>query len=55
MEIEYIEKGEKYPTFNMFLLKSSHQHSDKQEIEVTNKDVDSDNIDDIVKKMGLDK
>ena len=55
MEIQYIEKGEKYPTFNMFLLKSSHNHSDKQEVEITSKDVSKDEIADTISKMGLDK
>lgn len=55
MEIEYIEKGEKYPTFNMFLLKSSHNHSDKQEVEITSKDINANEIADTISKMGLDK
>ena len=55
MELEYISRVEKYPTGNMFLLKSSHNHSDKQEVEITSKDVSQDEIGNIVSKMGLDK
>lgn len=55
MQMQYIGQGEKYPTFNMFLLKAGHNYSDKQEIEVTNKDVSQEDINDIVSKMGLDK
>lgn len=55
MEIQYISKGEQYPTMNMFLLKSSHGHSDKQEIQITGTDVNKDEISDAIAKLGLDK
>ena len=55
MELQYIERGEMHPTFNMFLLKSSHQHSDKQEISITGNSVDKEEIGDIISKMGLNE
>lgn len=55
MQMQYIGQGEKYPTFNMFLLKAGHNYSDKQEVEITSKDVSKDEIADTISKMGLDK
>lgn len=56
MELQYIGNIEKYPTGNIFLLKSSHGHQDKQEIEVTNNhNASTDDITELVSKMGLDK
>lgn len=56
METQYINRGEKYPTMNVFLLKSSHEHQDKQEVEISNKsEVDKGNIEDVISKLNLDK
>lgn len=47
---------DQYPTGSIFLLKSTHKHSDKQEITINNgKDVSKDEIKDVVGKLGLDK
>lgn len=45
---------DKYPTGSIFLLKSSHGHSDKQEIQITGNDVNKDEISDTISKLGLD-
>lgn len=56
IELQYIGRVEKYPTGNIFLLKSSHGHQDKQEIELHNKsEVDKGNIEDVISKLNLDK
>lgn len=55
MEIQYIGNIEKFPTGNIFLLKSSHKHQDKQDIQITSgNDVSKDEISDVVSKLGLD-
>lgn len=54
IEMQYLGKIETYPTGNIFLLKSAHGHSDKQEIQVTSgNDVNTDKIAEAVKKLGL--
>ena len=53
MEMQYITKGESHPTMNMFLLKSGHGHSDKQEVQITGTQVDSDSIAESISKLGL--
>ena len=56
METQYINRGEAYPTMNIFLLKSSHDHIDKQTVEVnTHNEISKDEISDVVNKLGLDK
>lgn len=47
---------DKYPTGSIFLLKSSHGHRDKQDIEITSgTDISKSEIDDVVGKLGLGK
>ena len=54
MELEYISKVESYPTGNIFLLKSSHGHVDKSEVNITaTTDVSQENILETVNKLGL--
>lgn len=56
MEIQYIGRLESHPTGNIFLLKSSHGHSDRQDINITSgSNVNSEEIGDVVSKLGLDK
>lgn len=56
MANECIARGEKYPTFNMFMLRASHNMSDKHEISITQKnEVTTEDIDEVIAKMGLDK
>lgn len=55
IEMQYLGRGEKHPTFNMFLLKAGHGYSDKQELEIHSKDVSKEEIGDIVNKMGLNE
>lgn len=56
METQYINRGESHPTMNVFLLKSSHQHQDRQEVQITSgTEVSKDDIGDVIGKLGLDK
>jgi len=55
MEITYVERGEKYPTMNMFLLKSSHGHAEAQTINVVSTGTKPEEVADMVKNLGLDK
>ena len=53
-ETQYINRGERHPTMNTFLLKSSHGHNDTQKIEVTAVNrVERNDIEDAVKKLKL--
>lgn len=55
MEMEYINKVEKYPTGNIFLLKAGHNYVEKSEVEVKTNITKPEEIDEVVKKLGLDK
>lgn len=56
MADQYVNRGEKYPTMNIFLLKSAHGYKDQQEVLITNTDeVKSEDVDELVKKLGLHK
>jgi len=56
MELQYLDRGEAFPTFNMFLLKAGHNYIDKQTLEVnTHNEISKDEISDVVNKLGLDK
>ena len=58
METSYINRGEKYPTFNTFLLKSSHGHIEQSKIDITTNGNDvtsADEVRGLVSKLGLDK
>lgn len=56
IEQQYVERSEQYPTANLFLLKTSHGHVEKSQIEITggNPVSSADEIAEQVKKMGLD-
>jgi len=56
IEMSYIDRGEKYPTFNMFLLRSTHGHVEKNKVEVsTTNATTADEVKDAISKLGLDK
>lgn len=57
MEQQYVNRGEKYPTFNTFLLKASHQYVEKTQVDINTGDnaVKASEINEIVKNLGLDK
>lgn len=55
IEMSYIGNIESHPTGNIFLLKSSHNHTDRSEIEVTGQGVDKQDIRDQLIKAGLTK
>lgn len=57
IEMSYIGSIEKYPTGNIFLLKTSHDHIEASKVDVTSngKTIGSaDDINDLIKKLGLD-
>ena len=52
----YIERAEQYPTANLFLLRSSHNHVEKSQVDVTTSNQTSaEDIDEAIKKLGLNK
>jgi hypothetical protein len=57
MEDSYIGRIESYPTGNIFLLKTAHGHVETSKMDVTTngKFVDTEDVNDLVKKLGLDK
>jgi hypothetical protein len=58
MEMSYIQRGEKYPTMNTFLLRTSHGHVESSKMDVTTngQSVNSaDDVHDLISKLGLDK
>lgn len=56
IQSSYISRGEQFPTFNMFLLRSSHGHVEKNKVEVTTTNATTaDEVKDTISKLGLDK
>lgn len=52
----YIERAEQYPTANLFLLRSSHNHVEKSQVDVnTSTSTTAEDVDEAIKKLGLDK
>lgn len=57
IESEYINKAEKYPTANVFLLKTSHGHIEKSKLDITtdgNSITSSENVKELVANLGLE-
>ena len=57
MELQYIGRSEKYPTANLFLLRTSHGHVETSKVDVTTNNANTtvEEVDDIISKLGLDK
>jgi hypothetical protein len=58
MEDSYIQRGEKYPTMNTFLLKTSHGHIEASKVDITTNGQtinSADEVKDLVGKLGLTK
>lgn len=56
MEQEYINKSQKYPTANIFLLKTSHGHVETSKVDITsNAPATSTEVQDAISRLGLDK
>lgn len=58
MENSYIQRGEKYPTMNIFLLKTSHGHVEASKLDITSNGQsisNPDEVKDLITKLGLDK
>lgn len=58
METQYINRGEQYPTMNVFLLKSSHKHIETSKMDVTTNGqalTSAEDVKDTISKLGLDK
>lgn len=56
METQYIQNIEKFSTGNMFLLRTSHNHVEKSQVDVTTSNqTNAEDIDEAIKKLGLNK
>lgn len=56
METQYIQNIEDRPTGNMFLLRTSHNHVEKSQVDVTTSNqTNAEDIDEAIKKLGLNK
>ena len=57
MESQYIGRAEKYPTANLFLLRTSHSHVETSKVDVNTDSASTsvDDVKDIINKLGLDK
>lgn len=56
LETQYVNRGEKHPTMNTFLLKSSHGYRDTQNIEVTaTSKVEKGDIDSAIERLKLEE
>jgi hypothetical protein len=57
IELSYVGRAEKYPTANIFLLKSSHGHVETSRLDVvaTNEQMQTDEVQDRIAQLGLDK
>ena len=54
MANQYINRGEKYPTFNMFMLKTKHEYQETNKFEVTTK-TSADEIAEKLRQLGIAK
>lgn len=55
IEMQYIGRIEKYPTGNIFLLKSSHGHVPRTAVDINDTSkVKKEDVEDMVDKLGLD-
>lgn len=56
MELQYVNRSEKYPTGNIFLLKTCHGYVETSKVDVTtNGNSTPDEVKDAIAKLGLDK
>lgn len=56
MEVQYINRAEKYPTANIFMLKSKHGYVEKTQVEInSNQNITTNEVDDVIKRLNLDK
>lgn len=58
IEWQYVNRAEKYPTANIFLLKSSHSHIEQSKLDVTSNGKTLENAEDVkdmISRLGLDK
>ena len=58
IELQYVSRLEKYPTGNIFLLKTSHGHVETSKVDITSngKEItNQENVEDLVSRLGLDK
>lgn len=57
IEGQYIGRAEQYPTANLFLLRTSHGHVETSKVDVNTNNIatTTDDVKDIISKLGLDK
>ena len=54
IESSYVERGESYPTFNMFLLKTMHKYREGNEITINHQPISTkEEIAETIEKLGL--
>lgn len=59
VELSYIGRAEKYPTANLFLLRTSHGHIEQSKMDITSNgqavNTSPEEVNDLISKLGLDK
>jgi hypothetical protein len=59
METQYVNRAEKYPTANIFLMKTSHGHIESSKMDITSNgnslSVNFDELREKIAQLGLDK
>lgn len=53
MENQYVNRGEKHPAFNTFMLKAQCGYVEKQEVVVENKNASEEDVQEAIKKLGI--
>ena len=53
IENQYVNRGEKHPAFNTFMLKAQCGYVEKQEVVVENKNASEEDVQEAIKKLGI--
>lgn len=55
IEMSYVDRAEKYPTANLFLLKSGHGYKETVDVNVNSQNASKEDIGNAIANLGLDK
>lgn len=55
IEMSYVDRAEKYPTANLFLLKAGHGYKETVDVNVTSQNASKEDIGTAIANLGLDK
>lgn len=55
IEMSYVDRAEKYPTANLFLLKAGHGYKETVDVNVTSQNASKEDIGNAIANLGLDK